>query len=159
MTPRAVLSVLSAFIPAFIFVLAGLAKTIDPYWLAAFLVTSFRLPATRAFFAARVVGLLEILVGVSLCALLGRSRAPAAIGVALSAFFGGLLTRLLLAKANLATCGCFGSLFNEFARTSLWWQVALDGFLAASLATHLWLSGAAPARGIRGGVTRTDEPS
>lgn len=130
----------SGGVPAFVLVLAGVAKLGDPFLAGLFLRFTLHLPLPVAFDAARGLALAEIVVGLAIAACIGRSVVPALAGVGLYAVFVGLLARLLATQPNAATCGCFGDLFSGAGQHHLTGQCTLDVLLATLLIVHVILS-------------------
>lgn len=126
-------------VPAFAFLLGGVAKLDDPFLAAKFMSYAISLPLEQAFELTRIVAICEIGLAAIACLLVGRSRWPAFLGMCLLAFFVGLLLRIAYHYPQAIACGCFGSLMGEFQRGSLWTQVGIDVGLFALLTLHCLL--------------------
>jgi hypothetical protein len=133
-------ALLTAFVPAFVLALAGIAKLNDPFLAGVFLRNVLHLRLHYAIWAARGLGAVEILVAVAMVALMMRSILPVLVGIALYASFAGLLLRLLLTERNAATCGCFGDLFSGPGQQHFWGQFTLDIVLATMLVARVLLA-------------------
>ena len=127
----------SAAVPAFVLVLAGIAKLNDPYLAGLFLNSTLNVPLTTAFTLARILAVFEIVAGTALVACVARSVIPALAAIGLYAVFVGLLIRLLVSHRYAATCGCFGDLFSGAGQHHLAAQCSLDIVLMTLLVIHL----------------------
>lgn len=122
--------------PAFVLVLAGIAKLHDPLHAARFLSAVFGWTLSTAFGIASGVGLLEIAVGLSICATLGRSVLAPLAAACLFAAFAGMLVMIASSSPTAARCGCFGGLMGGFLMKSLWVQAGLDVLFCVCLLAH-----------------------
>lgn len=130
-------------VPAFVFLLGGIAKLDDPFLAAKFMSYALSMRLTEAFELTRVLAVGEIALALIVCLTVGRSRVPALAGMCLLAFFVGLLLRIAYQYPQAIACGCFGSLMGEFQRGSLWTQVGIDLGLFALLGLHCLLPSSA----------------
>lgn|GEM_PF-4673837 len=140
-------------IPAFVLVLAGLAKLHDPFLAGRFLHCTLNLPVSIAFYAARGLGACEVAVGLGVLLKMGRWSWPGLVGLGLYAAFSGLLIRLLLTERSAWTCGCFGDLFSGVGQRHLALQCVFDLVMAGLLAVHVVLSRKAAAARVGGPLT------
>ena len=145
---RTAAALLAAGVPAFVLVLAGLAKLRDPFLAGIFIHYTLNMSLPTALLMARVLAGAELIVGTAVLLLAGRSAVPALAGVGLYALFVGLLLRLLMTQRSAATCGCFGDLWTGPGQRHLRLQCTLDVIMATLLVIHLLLArrGSAPAQ-------------
>lgn len=138
--------VFTALIPAFAFVLGGLAKAHEPLLAVSFVSLALGVPFEMSFPIVYSVISLEIGCGIALCLFLARSGLPAIAGLCLLAFFLGLLIRLNPYSNQSASCGCFDSLMGSGLSRSPWTQISIDIGLLFLLVAHLYILAALPAR-------------
>lgn len=129
---------LSAWLPAAVLVLAGVAKMDNPFQTALFLNSIFELPVSSGIFLARGLGAVEAAIGLALAAR-ARSLLPAVLALAMFSSFAGLLGRLLLSKGGAVNCGCFGDLWGGIASRHQRYQLYFDIGVVALLFAHILL--------------------
>jgi hypothetical protein len=150
---------LTALVPAFIFVLAGVAKLSEPTLAATFVSNALSVPFSFALQIIRVASALEIIVGVALCVLLTRSALPAVAALCIVGFFLGLLLRLELSYPRITACGCFGSLMGVGLQRAPGIQIMMDVGLASLLGAHLLLFRISRKRHARVPPSSSDQPA
>lgn len=139
-------AVLTAVIPCFVFILAGIAKLDDPYEASLFVSNALGIQLGTAHGIVRAIAVIELLLAAGISLAIGRNRIPAYLGLCLLAFFVGLLIRVINLAPNASSCGCFGSLLGERLRGRLWTQVEVDIGLMVLLSIHIFVGGSSRKR-------------